>query len=137
MLERRSTSSAADARASCHVSGLAPGEVPLASRLLARAFRDNPGILTVLPGTSAEARQRALEQWFPGFLRSMLRYGCVETMRREGEIAGVAMTYAPHTFPPPVFATLLQAPGPLRAGLLTTWRLMRADRAMHQFHPRF
>jgi ribosomal protein S18 acetylase RimI-like enzyme len=112
-------------------------EVDAAARVLAAAFRDNPGILSVLPGLSEATRLRLLTPCMVGFTKSLLRYGVVEVVRDNAEIVGVSLSFRPGEYPAPFFATVMQAPGPLRAGLRTALRFIRVDHEMRKRHPHY
>src|SRR5512140_2709760 len=94
-------------------------DVPETAWVLARAFRDNPGMLAILPGTTEEERLRKLGPCMDGFTRSVLRYGFVEVVKEEGKVVAAALSFRPGEFPPPFYATVIQAKGPLLAGLST------------------
>jgi ribosomal protein S18 acetylase RimI-like enzyme len=112
-------------------------EVSPAAGVLARAFRDNPGMQVALPGFTPEKRLALLEPCMAGFVRSVLRYGVVEVVDDAGKIVAVSMSYAPGTFPAPLFSTLIQARGPMAAGIRTALRFARLDHEMHKLHPRY
>jgi len=119
------------------VRHLSPSEVLPAAGVLARAFRDNPGMLVALPGVSPEERLALLEPCMAGFVRSVLRYGVVEVVEDSGVIVAVSLAYEPGRFPPPFFATVIQARGPIAAGIGTALRFARLDHEMHKLHPRY
>jgi ribosomal protein S18 acetylase RimI-like enzyme len=116
---------------------LKPSEVDAAARVLAAAFRDNPGMLSVLPGLTEGTRLRLLTPFMVGFTKSLLRYGVVEIARDDAEIVGVSLLFRPGEYPAPFFATVMQAPGPLRAGLRTAWRCILADYEIRKRHPHY
>lgn len=116
---------------------LEPSEVAEAAGVLARAFRDNPGMLVAIPGVSAEKRLALLEPCMDGFVRSVLRYGLVVVLEEGSKIVAVSMAYEPGAFPPPLFSTFIQARGPLAAGIRSALRFARLDHEMHKLHPRY
>jgi len=109
----------------------------MAAGVLARAFRDNPGMLAAIPGVTPEKRLTLLEPCMNGFVRSVLRYGEVEVVDRADEIVAVSLAYAPGAFPAPLFSTVIQARGPVAAGIRTALRFARLDHEMHKLHPRY
>jgi ribosomal protein S18 acetylase RimI-like enzyme len=112
-------------------------DVSIAADVLAAAFRDNPGILAVLPGLDETTRLRLLTPCMVGFTKSVLRYGVVEIARDDAELVGVSLLFRPGEYPAPFFATVMQAPGPILAGLGTALRCIRADYEMRKRHPHY
>jgi len=120
------------------VTPLDPSEVPAVAGVLARAFRDNPGMLALLPEQTPETRLRLLGPCMEGFAASVIRYGVVEVVRdggQSGKIVAASLSFAPGKFPPPFYATVIQAKGPLRAGLGAALRAARVDHEMRKRHP--
>jgi GNAT superfamily N-acetyltransferase len=70
-----------------------------------------------------------------GFVESTLRYGVGEVVKEGSRIVAVSLSFAPDRFPPPFFATIIQARGPIRAGLHRTLRFIRVDQEMRKRHP--
>jgi GNAT superfamily N-acetyltransferase len=106
-----------------------------AAGVLARAFRDNPGFVALLKGDSPEGRLRFLGPCMVGFVESILRYGAGEVVKDGDRIVAVSLSFAPDRFPPPFWATVVQARGPIRAGLARTLRFVRIDHEMRKRHP--
>jgi ribosomal protein S18 acetylase RimI-like enzyme len=119
------------------IEALEPSEAGVAAGVLARAFRDNPGMVAVLPDRTDADRLRLLEPCMLGFVKSMLRYGTVEVVREGGALVAVALAFRPGEFPPPFFATIIQANGPVRAGLGAALRFARIDHEMRKRHPHY
>lgn len=118
-----------------NVEPLDPSEVPLAAGVLARAFRDNPGMMAALPGLTEEVRLGLLGPCMDGFVASVRRFGVAEVVKDAGAIVAVSLSFAPGKFPPPFYATIIQAKGPLRAGLGVSLRFARVDHEMRKRHP--
>jgi ribosomal protein S18 acetylase RimI-like enzyme len=108
-----------------------------AARVLAAAFRDNPGMLAVLPGHTEETRLRLVEACMTGFVVSVQRYGVAEVVKEGGAILAVSLAFPPGKFPPPFYATIIQAKGPMRAGLGAALRFARVDLEMRKRHPHY
>jgi len=108
-----------------------------AAGVLAGAFRDNPGMVAVFQGDSPETRLRLLGPCMVGFVESVLRYGVGEVVKDGNRIVAVSLSFAPDRFPPPVWATVVQARGPIRAGLRRTLRFIRIDQEMRKRHPHY
>ena len=106
-----------------------------AAGVLARAFRDNPGFIAILKGESNDARLRLLGPCMVAFVDSVLRYGVGEIVRDGNRIVSVSLSFAPDRFPPPLWATVIQARGPIRAGLHRLLRFVRVDQEMRKRHP--
>jgi ribosomal protein S18 acetylase RimI-like enzyme len=108
-----------------------------AAAVLARAFRDNPGMLAVFKDDAPETRLRLLGPCMLGFVESVLRYGVGEVVKEGNRIVAVSLSFAPHRFPPPLWATVVQARGPIRAGLRRTLRFIQIDQEMRKRHPHY
>ena len=108
-----------------------------AAGVLARAFRDNPGIIAALKGDSPETRLRLLGPCLESFVESTLRYGVGEVVKDGSRIVAVSLSFAPDRFPPPFWATIVQARGPIRAGLRRALRFARIDQEMRKRHPHY
>lgn len=116
---------------------LDPADVSETAWVLARAFRDNPGMLAILPGTTEDVRLSKLGPCMDGFTRSVIRYGFVEVVKDQGKVVAAALSFRPGEFPPPFYATVIQAKGPLLAGLPTALRTARIDHEMRKRHPHY
>jgi GNAT superfamily N-acetyltransferase len=108
-----------------------------AAGVLARAFCDNPGIIAALKGGSPETRLRLLGPCMEGFVESTLRYGVGEVVKDGNRIVAVSLSFGPDRFPPPFWAIVVEARGPIRAGLSRTLRFLRIDQEMRKRHPRY
>lgn len=106
-----------------------------ASEVLARAFLDNPGMLAVLRGDSAERRLTVLRRGMFGFAQAVQRYGCAEVFKEDGRVRGVALSFAPGAYPPPPMAELIIAIGPVLAGPRRMLRFARLDQQLSSRHP--
>jgi GNAT superfamily N-acetyltransferase len=106
-----------------------------AAGVLTRAFCDNPGFIAILKGESKDARLRLLGPCMVAFVDSVLRYGVGEIVRDGNRIVSVSLSFAPDRFPPPFWATVIQARGPIRAGLHRALRFVRVDQEMRKRHP--
>jgi ribosomal protein S18 acetylase RimI-like enzyme len=112
-------------------------EIRAAAQVLGRAFRDNPGMIAILPGRTEETRLRLVESCMVGFVASVVRYGVAEVVKDAGAIVGVSLSFPPGAFPPPFYATVIQARGPVRAGLGAAVRFARVDMEMRKRHPHY
>src|SRR5262245_13242474 len=99
------------------VEPLTSADVRAASGVLARAFRDNPGILVLFRGDGPETRLRLVEPCMVGFAEAVLRFGDAEIVRDGRDVVAVSLSFAPGKFPPPFRSQFTMAKGPLRAGL--------------------
>src|SRR4051812_7946209 len=99
------------------VEPLAASDSIGAARVLARAFRDSPGMVAVLCGGTPDERVRMLEPCMLGFVEGVLRYGVAEVVREGAEVRAVALAFPPGAFPPPLWFDLTTAMGPLRTGI--------------------
>jgi ribosomal protein S18 acetylase RimI-like enzyme len=110
-------------------------DVCAASVVLARAFLDNPGMLAVLRGDSAERRLTVLKRGMFGFAHAVQRYGCAEVLKEDGRVRGVALSFAPGGYPPPLMAELIISVGPLLAGPRRVARFALLDQQLRSRHP--
>lgn len=112
-------------------------EVEEAGGVLARAFRDNPGVRAVLQDDDAEARLRLVTPGMVSFVRGVRRYGTAECIKQGGRIVAVSLSFSPGGFPPPFGFEIMTAWGPLRAGLTRALRFLRVDQEMRSRHPTY
>lgn len=119
------------------VEPLSAPDVPAAAGVLARAFRDNPGMLALFKGDEPDVRLRLLEPCMVGFTEAVLRWGVAEAVKDGSAIVAVSLSFAPGKFPPPFRSQFTMAKGPLRAGLTRALRFARIDQEMHRRHPQY
>ena len=119
------------------VQPLEPSDRDEAAGVLARAFRDNPGFIALFRRDSPETRLRLLGPCMVGFVESTLRYGVGEVVKDGNRIVAVSLSFAPDRFPPPFWATIVQARGPIRAGMGRALRFVRVDQEMRKRHPHY
>jgi len=119
------------------VEPLARADVGAAALVLARAFRDNPGMLVLFKGDAPEVRLRLLVPCMVGFTETVLRFGFAEVVKIDGEIVAVSLSFAPGRFPPPFRSQFTMAKGPMRAGLTRALRFARIDQEMRRRHPHY
>jgi ribosomal protein S18 acetylase RimI-like enzyme len=106
-----------------------------AARIVTEALLHDPGWLAVGPKRTAHRRFVA-ERYHRAALTVTARYGGpIHGAFRNGELAGVAVTFAPGAYPPPrhtearyVLAFLAAGPGPIARGL-------KAGEAQDSGHP--
>ena len=115
---------------------LPPGRFDEASRVLADAFLDDPGWVSVGPRNTTR-RHRYTRRVCRGALSVVQRWGGrIWQVERDGEVAGVLTSMDPGQWPPPQLrAIAYQALGPTLAGPGVLWRSLAADSAMHENHP--
>lgn len=75
-------------------------ELPAASTLLARAFRDNPGTVAVLNSDEPSRRTVLLERLMPVFVAAYAKHGSAQVVRAGERLAGVALLLPPGAYPP-------------------------------------
>jgi ribosomal protein S18 acetylase RimI-like enzyme len=117
------------------ITALTPQLRSEAVRVLRDAFLHDPAWVAIGP-RSESRRRRLLGHYYGIVVSEALRWGgphwCV---LREGEVVGVALTYADGTRFPPPFATFREAPPFVRAGLGPGLRAALVDRVMKRAHP--
>lgn len=119
------------------VQELGASDAVEAGGVLARAFRDNPGVVQVLRGDGPETRLRLMTPSMVGFVRGVQRFGRAECVKENGRIVAVSLSFAPGAFPPPVRFEIMTAWGPLRGGPRRVLRFLNVDRQMKAHHPKY
>ena len=84
------------------VQPMAAHECAQTAAMLARAFRDNPGMVAVLKGDGAARRAESLSAILLGFVAATHRYGSVEVVKRGESVVAAALAFPPGRFPPPL-----------------------------------
>jgi GNAT superfamily N-acetyltransferase len=120
-----------------NIEALTGSDVTSAASVLGRAFRDNPAMVGMLRAPTDAERERLLVPCMDGFVASVLRYGTGELVKDAGRIVAVSLFYRPGAFPPPLFATVIEARGPLRAGFANAVRIARVDHEVRKRHPHY
>jgi len=113
---------------------LEPGELPAATEILARAFRDNPLNQAVIRAAPA-ARLRSNRAGVRSYLPIALEVAQVDVVRRDARPAGVLVATPPWRWP-------LPAPGPLGLlrlfwgqGLRVVRRWSEVSARLREHHP--
>jgi GNAT superfamily N-acetyltransferase len=106
-----------------------------ATAILAAAFFDDPSWRAIGPSRPA-ARQRLLSRYMKIVVTEAVRWGAPNLAATEdGELVGLALTFANHeNFPPPL-AGIREAPPFAMAGPGPALRAARLDAAMKRAHP--
>jgi ribosomal protein S18 acetylase RimI-like enzyme len=112
-------------------------EQPDASALLARAFRDNPGMVAVLNSEEPSRRAALLGRLMPVFVGAYAKHGSAWVVRDGERLAGVALLLPPDGYPPS-FALQAQLTGGVirRMPPLSALRLGVADALLKRRHLR-
>jgi ribosomal protein S18 acetylase RimI-like enzyme len=119
------------------VEPLSQVDEPEAAAVLARAFRDNPGVVAVLDTDDTARRSALLERFMPIAVSAYRRYGEVRVTRDAGKIAGVALGLPPGQYPPSLrLQRALTTQVVLRLPLWTAIRLGAAELLLHRQHLR-
>lgn len=122
---------------SASVEPLLHADIDRAAGVLARAFRDNPGMLALFRGDTPARRLELLGPCMAGFVKAVLRFGTAEVVKDAGDIVAVSLSFGPGKFPPPFRSQFTMAAGPVRAGLTRALRFARIDQEMRRRHPHF
>jgi GNAT superfamily N-acetyltransferase len=117
---------------------LTPGHHEAAARLLADAFIDDPGWVSVGP-RRREARRRYIYRVCLGSMRVGERWcGPSWCITEEEDPVAVLTGCAPGIWPPPELRTLaMLSPGPLIAGPAVFIRSLRAELTFEKRHPAY
>lgn len=118
------------------VEPLTRGDRAEASAVVARAFRDNPGMIAVVRTDDADERLRVLMTAMPYFVETVLRYGVGEVIRENGAIVAVSLSIPPGGYPLPLAGQWLGVRGALSGGVRRALRFGRVDGEMRRRHPK-
>jgi ribosomal protein S18 acetylase RimI-like enzyme len=118
------------------IKPLAPGDRDEAGAVIARAFRDNPGMVAVAGTNDADERLRLIARAMPYFVEATVRYGFGEVLRDAGKIVAVSLAAPPGGYPFPLGGRWLATRGALTAGVRRALRFGRLDDEMRRRHPR-
>jgi ribosomal protein S18 acetylase RimI-like enzyme len=116
---------------------LQPPDFDAAARLFADAFIDDPGWVAVGPDADAR-RHRLLRRYHRAALGVIHRYGGPTYgafPHGTSELAGVAATFAPGRYPPPLHTFVRYVPGFLPAGPGPIVRGLRFAHLQEHGHP--
>jgi ribosomal protein S18 acetylase RimI-like enzyme len=117
------------------VEALTPGDREEAGAVIARAFRDNPGMVAVAGTDDAGERLRLLSPAMPYFVEATIRHGVGEVVRNAGKIVAVSLATQPGGYPLPLRGRWLATRGALTAGIRRALRFGRLDDEMRRRHP--
>lgn len=115
---------------------MAAQECAQTAAMLARAFRDNPGVIALLNGDGAARRALALSMIMPGFVAATHRYGSVEVVKQGESVVAASLAFAPGRFPPPIGFELATAWAVARGRLARAHRFARWDHEVRRRHLR-
>lgn len=107
-----------------------------AAGVLTRAFEDNPATLAIFAGFSPDELRRCLGRAIAAFVDISLRHGLSEVVLRGGKVAGVALTFGPGAYPPPLGAQLRMAARVAATGFRSALGYARAGDHMQRLHPK-
>jgi GNAT superfamily N-acetyltransferase len=115
-----------------------PAHHEAAARVLAEAFIDDPGWLSIGP-SSREPRRRFIYRTSLGILRVAQRWcGPSWCVCEQGVPVGVLVGCAPGRWPPPQIRSLVtMAPGSILAGPAVLSRALRAERHFEKAEPKY
>jgi len=89
-------------RADYRVGQLSPPQFSQAASVLTRAFRDAPGLMSILRGVGQKARDRKLEVMCREVIRGAARRSQILGITLDGEVAATAILHPPSAYPPPL-----------------------------------
>lgn len=121
------------------IGRLSATELATASRLLVRAFADDPLFAYMFPDRGRRAR--ALHAMFKAAVRDGLTHGLVNAFRSRETVTGVALWLPPGAWPPSMLRNLRQLPAFATAAVLfpgsvgTVARTLAADSKAHIDEP--
>jgi ribosomal protein S18 acetylase RimI-like enzyme len=107
-----------------------------AAGVLTRAFEDNPATLAIFAGYSPDELRRGLGRAIAAFVDISWRHGTAEVLLRVGRVVGVALTFGPGAYPPPLGPQLKMAARVAGSGLRSALGYARAGDHMQRLHPK-
>jgi ribosomal protein S18 acetylase RimI-like enzyme len=107
-----------------------------ATGVLTRAFEDNPATLAIFAGYAPDELRRGLGRAIAAFVDISWRHGTSEVLLRAGRVIGVALTFGPGAYPPPLGAQLRMAARVAGSGLRSALGYARAGEHMQRLHPK-
>jgi ribosomal protein S18 acetylase RimI-like enzyme len=107
-----------------------------AAAVLARAFRDNPGVRAILHRQPSEVRQRIFERLSRAFVEAARRHGLATGVLENERIAGATLAYPPGGYPLPLLAQLSIARAAVASAPRMAWRFAHIDGYMRKKHLR-
>ncbi len=113
---------------------LKKGAAKEATRLLAKAFLDNPFSVHVFDHFTPEKREKKLYTLYTGIVNTCIRHGTARTILRDGELSGVSLAYPPGSYPLSLWVWVENGLGALFTGPKYTWRLARLDAMARKKH---
>jgi ribosomal protein S18 acetylase RimI-like enzyme len=107
-----------------------------AAGVLTRAFEDNPATLAIFAGYTPDELRRGLGRAIAAFVDISWRHGTSEVLVRGGRVAGVALTFGPGAYPPPLAPQLKMAARVAGTGIRSALGYARAGDHMQRLHPK-
>ena len=86
------------------VRNLRSDEIPLAAKMIATAYEDDPSVAALIESVDKSGRVEILEKYFAQLLRLGKKFGRVIAMDHDGALGGLAIFYPPGTYPPKGFS---------------------------------
>ena len=104
--------------------------------VLTRAFEDNPATLAIFAGSPPDELRRGLGKAISAFVDISWRHGTSEVVLSGGRVAGVALTFGPGAYPPPLVPQLRMAVRVAATGVRSALGYARAGDHMQRLHPK-
>jgi len=105
-----------------------------ATRLLVKAFLDNPVSVHVFDNFTPEKREKKLTTLYSGFVTTAIDCGVADAVYFNGELAGISLAYPPGSYPFSIWTWLRNGMGALFLGVRYTWRLALLDFVIEKKH---
>jgi len=105
-----------------------------AAQLLSEAFRDNPGSMAILSGTTAEKREKKLNTLHSWVVDACIAYGVAKAVVCDNILAGISLAYPPDSYPLSYRAWLRNGIGAALIGPRYTWRCAQFDSYIRRKH---
>ncbi len=119
------------------VSNLPSSQYREAAEVLARAFCDDPLLISILRGLNAEKRLGRLKLVFELTLKTLGPKRMLLAIEQANQIYGVALVYPPGTYPPSFLSYFyILSKAVLRKGFYGLGRWLKWSRSIRKRHPK-
>jgi len=109
-----------------------------AAKVMGRAFRDNPPVLSIFEGLDSKEREERMKRGFFSMLKVSGRRGWLLQARKDGRLVGVGIIHHPGAYPLPVTAQVeFILRFILRNGYKGLGQFVKLSRAYDKIHKKY
>lgn len=122
------------------VRALRTEEIPLAAKMIAAAYDDDPSVAELIDIPDKSRRLVVLKNYFAQLLRLGTKFGRVIAMDHDGTLGGLAIFYTPGTYPPQGFSYWINSIKTLialwpKVGMKCLARLLHLSSTLPKYQP--